>query len=422
MRNRRIFFASLTLSVAFLVIFVASIQHLQAQEDEAQADAGIKEQVDTLDKAIKEKRDRVQEINSLINKYKDRIEQQEKDQVSLSNEVLILDNRITTKQLTIEQAKSELEALRLEITALEGNIDQQSNRIAKQKDLAAHLIRRINQADRVPAYEVLVTKPSLSSFFNQIEETKRLENDLSDSLQHVKQIKQNLESNKQIRDQKRLSLESEKKKLKQEELALEAERNLKLSLAHETENKQEEFQRILYELQQQQQGTADDIAQLEDKLKDKLDAVDASLARGDVLLNWPVDPSRGITATFHDPTYPFRNLFEHPGTDVRASVGTPVRSAAGGYVAWNKTGRMYGNYTMVVHPGNIATVYAHLSKFIAKPDTYVERGDVIGNSGGMPGQPGAGLSTGPHLHFEVRQNGIPVNPENFLPSVDKDDE
>ncbi|MBU1630090.1 M23 family metallopeptidase, partial [Patescibacteria group bacterium] len=90
--------------------------------------------------------------------------------------------------------------------------------------------------------------------------------------------------------------------------------------------------------------------------------------------------------------------------------------AAGGYVAWNKTGRMYGNYTMIVHPGGIATIYAHLSKFIAKPDTYVERGDVIGLSGGRPGDPGAGLSTGPHLHFEVRQDGIPVNAENFLPS------
>ena len=132
------------------------------------------------------------------------------------------------------------------------------------------------------------------------------------------------------------------------------------------------------------------------------------------MLNWPVDPSRGITATFHDPTYPFKNLFQHPGVDVRASVGTTVKSAAGGYVAWNKTGRMYGNYLMVVHPGNIATVYAHLSRFIAKPDTYVERGDALGLSGGMPGQPGAGLSTGPHLHFETRVFGIPVNPRAFL--------
>ena len=216
-------------------------------------------------------------------------------------------------------------------------------------------------------------------------------------------------------------MENNKKELHKKEQALELDRNSKTSLIAETRSTQSEFERILFELKQQQQATADDIGSIEAKLKDKLDAVDQALARGDVLLNWPVDPSRGITAKFHDPSYPFRNLFQHPGTDVRASVGTSVRAAAGGYVAWNKTGRMYGNYTMIVHPGNIATVYAHLSKFLAKPDTYVERGDIIGLSGGMPGQPGAGLSTGPHLHFEVRQNGVPVDAENFLPSVASDE-
>lgn len=399
--------------LSLVSVFSCAFPYAQAEQSN-----GIKSDVDQLDKQIKDKRNRVQELQSLIQKYQTRIDDQEKQQSTLENEVLILDTRITAKQLAIEQAKEELEAIRLEILSLEANIAAQSDRMVRQKQLSGELIRRIDRAERIPMHEILLTQPSLSAFFDRLEENRRLESDLSEALQKVKSIKQELEANKTQRDKKRLALEDQKKRLKKEELTLEAERNFKSSLAAETKNKQSEFERVLYELQRQQQGTADDISQLENKLKDKLDSIDEALARGDVLLNWPVDPSRGITATFHDPTYPFRHLFEHPGTDVRAAVGTSIKSAAGGYVAWNKKGRMYGNYTMVVHPGNMATVYAHLSKFTAKPDSYIERGDEVGLSGGRPGDPGAGLSTGPHLHFEVRKNGIPVNPENYLPDVE----
>jgi len=407
------FFATV---IALTAVFVC-MPATRAATTSATTDDAIKAQIDGLNIQIKQNRSRVTELNGIINKYRDRITEQESKQATLENEVALLDNRIAKKLLDIEQIKAELEATRLEILSLEAQITQQGQRIDRQKGYAAELIRHIQANDNVSMIEVLLTKPRLSSFFDRVEEDKRVEAKLGEALEQVKSIKLILESKKKERDDKRASLEKDKKTLKKEELALEAERNFKASLADETKNKQSEFERVLYELQQQQQSTSDDISQLESKLKDKLDAVDEALARGDVLLNWPVDPSRGITATFHDPTYPFRNLFEHPGTDVRASVGTTVKSAAGGYVAWNKKGRLYGNYAMVVHPGNIATVYAHLSKFIAKPDTYIDRGDAVGLSGGRPGDPGAGLSTGPHLHFEVRLNGIPVNPENYLPSA-----
>jgi len=159
------------------------------------------------------------------------------------------------------------------------------------------------------------------------------------------------------------------------------------------------------------------ILDLQQKLKTQLQTIDDIFAKGDDMFSWPANPSSGITAIFHDPGYPFKNLFQHPGIDVRTSVGTQVHAAAGGYVAWNKTSKSYGNYTMIVHSGGFATIYAHLSKFIAKPDTFVQRGDVIGLSGGAPGMQGAGLSTGAHLHFEVRLNGIPTDPSSYLPQI-----
>ena len=380
----------------------------------------IKVQVDQLNSQIKDKRSKVKELDNLISGYKDKIAQQEAQQASLGNEVLILDNRVLKINLDIDRAKAESDALTLEISSLSVQIDAEGKHIDVQKSLASDLLRRIREMDDTSPIEVLLTKKSLSAFFDRLNEMKKIEGDLVVALDKVKADKTVLEANKKERDDKKLALLDQQAQLKKDALAMEAEKNMKLSLATETQNKQSEFESILSELRAQQQSTSDEISSVETKLKDKLDSVDQALARGDVLLNWPVDSSNGVTVTckFHDPTYPFRNLFEHPGVDLRASVGTSVKAAAGGYVAWNKQGRLYGNYMMVVHPGNIATVYAHLTKFVAKPDTYVERGQEIGKSGGMPGMAGAGLSTGPHLHFEVRKNGIPVDPQNFLPSAE----
>lgn len=377
----------------------------------------LKTEIDRLNGAVKEKRDREKELDGLIDKYRQRIKDQETQQATLQNQVILLENRIQEKDLAVQRTQAERDALTLEISLLENQLLDQQAHIQKQRDLLGEVIRHIRQADEVSDMDVLLTSPNLSTFFDHIEQLKRLERQMGSSVQTLKEARRQLEITKKQRDDRRDDLALQEKRLKQDQLALESEQGFKTSLVSETQNKQEEFERIVYELRQQQETTSNDIAVLENRLKDRLNIMDRSLARGDVLLNWPVPPRRGISAHFHDPTYPFRNLFEHPGTDIPTPVGTQIHAAAGGYVAWTKTGKAYGNYMMIVHPGNIATVYAHLSKFIAKPDTYVSRGDVVALSGGRPGDAGAGLSTGPHLHFEVRQNGIPVNAENFLPDI-----
>ncbi len=414
-------FARLFLSIVFALALTMQpvLTYAQVSTDETDATSGgLKHEIDQLNGQVRDKEKHVQELDSLIGKYKSRIATYEAAVGSLQNQVGLLQNRIEEKQFAMERTKSQIEVVNLQIQSLGNQIQIEQARILRREASLSELVRKIQEADTVTAFDVILTRPSLSEFFSRLEELKRVENELVDATKAVKETKKQLEGHKAELESERVALQDQKQLLKKEGDELEGDRSAKVSLITETQNKDEEFQRILYELRQEQQSTADRLASLQDKLKDKLDSIDTALARGDVLLNWPVRTLKGISAHFHDPTYPFRRLFEHPGVDIPTEVGTPVHAAAGGYVAWNKRGKQYGNYVMLIHPGGIATVYAHLSRFAAAPDTYVERGDVIGYSGGRPGDEGAGLSTGPHLHFEVRQNGIPVNPENFLASLE----
>jgi murein DD-endopeptidase MepM/ murein hydrolase activator NlpD len=94
----------------------------------------------------------------------------------------------------------------------------------------------------------------------------------------------------------------------------------------------------------------------------------------------------------------------HAGLDIGASWGTPIVAAADGEIAAAGWAGGYGREVRIVHGGGLMTLYGHMSEIVAQPGTFVHAGQLIGYVGS------SGLSTGPHLHFEVRQNGTPVNP------------
>ena len=103
----------------------------------------------------------------------------------------------------------------------------------------------------------------------------------------------------------------------------------------------------------------------------------------------------------------------HTGVDLRAAEGAPIRAAAEGVVREARRKGGYGNVVEIDHGDGTSTVYAHASRLVVKPGQHVERGDTLGLVGHT------GHTTGPHLHFELRRHGRPVDPTSLssdLPS------
>jgi murein DD-endopeptidase MepM/ murein hydrolase activator NlpD len=122
---------------------------------------------------------------------------------------------------------------------------------------------------------------------------------------------------------------------------------------------------------------------------------------------WPV---RGwVTSRYGSRISPFSGIQKfHEGIDIAAQTGTPVTASADGLVVKAGFGTGYGNMVEISHGYGIKTLYAHNSRLNVKAGQRVRRGDVIAYAGD------SGSSTGPHLHYEVRVNNLPVNPGKYL--------
>lgn len=122
---------------------------------------------------------------------------------------------------------------------------------------------------------------------------------------------------------------------------------------------------------------------------------------------WPVDGR--LLSSFGGRTDPFSGEGAvHTGVDLSAAMGTPVHAAADGIVAHASWGGQYGNLVVIDHGNGMQTWYAHLSHFLVVPGQEIRRGEILGRSGAT------GRVTAPHLHYEVRVGGTPVNPYKYL--------
>jgi murein DD-endopeptidase MepM/ murein hydrolase activator NlpD len=128
---------------------------------------------------------------------------------------------------------------------------------------------------------------------------------------------------------------------------------------------------------------------------------------GPVAFAWPV---RGpITSPFGMRTDPVTGRYQlHSGIDIGAGYGVPIQAAADGIVIYAGWYGGYGNAIIIDHSSGLSTLYAHCSAMYVSDRQWIQRGQVIGAVGAT------GWATGPHLHFEIRVNGVPIDPLSRL--------
>jgi len=126
-------------------------------------------------------------------------------------------------------------------------------------------------------------------------------------------------------------------------------------------------------------------------------------------MNYPLNNITYQTSHFGIRIHPIsKTLSYHDGLDIACSPDNNVYSALSGIVSFTGYDPGYGNYVVMDHGDHISTLYGHLSKILVPVSTYLEQGELLGKSGAT------GRVTGPHLHFEIREYGIAINPSLYI--------
>lgn len=154
----------------------------------------------------------------------------------------------------------------------------------------------------------------------------------------------------------------------------------------------------LQEINKLDNGVVNNLSKTEAKLQTYIDAIPTL---------WPTIGR--ISSEFGSRSDPFNSSEKnHAGIDIAADEGNSIKAAASGKVIFADYKGNYGNCVIISHSSGISTLYGHASKLLVKEGQKVKKGDIIAKVGST------GRSTGPHLHFEVRINGTPVDPIKYL--------
>lgn len=391
-------------ATSILVIVATLLLHARAPVVVAQTST------DQLQNELRLRNAEIESINNRIKDYQDQLDSLANKQAGLQNDIERIAGQVALAELDVEALQLSIDAERLQVEIVEKQVREALAGLKRQKQFLKSTIVDLQRSQDTSAAEILFSSAGMHEALAGIKRKESVSGQLQERLEDTRSLRDQLQEKQQAQQEKVDTLLELETELEAQIIALEQRKRAADLLIEETNSSEEQYRNIMNQLQGEQRQITSRITQLQGEIQKRIreEGGEELIGTSSTAITYPLE-SYIITATFHDPTYPFKNIFPHTGLDMAAPTGTPIYAAAPGVVAWARPGTTgYGNYIMIIHDNGLATLYAHMSGFAVGQDQYVSRGQVIGYVGST------GFSTGPHLHFEVRVNGVAVNPQDYL--------
>ena len=370
-----------------------------------------------------------QDDNEVIEEAKEQRELKRQEQLAAEAEIALLEAEdlevvaaleAATSLVNLQEAKAQAAEQRLQ-AALDTKIQAQEDFLAiaseieeiEQRALTYAVESYIGMSDRrTEAWFEAEDATIAAHKIALLDLISSNTNDVLDQLKLIQEERSYLLTKAAVAQEEADAIREE---LEQVRVDLDAQKAVREEIKKELDVRRAHWDSVLATAVEEQQEITDFIAAEEERIARELEEArrraELEARLGQITEAGWVLPSPGaITSWFGPRLHPILGYTRmHNGVDFNCWTGDPIRSATDGIVIMAQYYGGYGYTIIVQHANSLSTLYAHLSAFNSQVNDYVVAGQQIGQCGTT------GLSTGPHLHFEVRQSGAPVNPLPYLP-------
>ncbi len=349
---------------------------------------------------------RAQEESKSLQKQQQRTEaklrevkRQEKLTVS---EINRLSQEIDRTQNKLEQVRGELARAEARLAATTAELERAEQRLAERTELLHRRVRAIYEHGTLTYLDVLMSARSFNDFLTRFENLQRVVSGDVRLFYDVRAWRSKVSEQKARQEQDRARVMAVMQQVEETKAHLERQKDEREQLYRDLLDDKKALERALDELEEKSRQITATLRRLEEELEKEL------RVEGALKLAHPL-PGAPVTSPFGMRVHPILGKVRmHTGIDYAAPYGTPIRAAESGKVFQAGWMGGYGQAVIIIHGKGVSTLYGHMSKINVESGQMVKKGDVIGLVGST------GLSTGPHLHFEVRINGEPQNPAAYI--------